>query len=367
MNVWPPSATGKTPLKPRSIRWAGAITMTIAALISYGHVDASQTGAAASSGAEATSTASTTPPETSPAPSGTAGTESGGADEGSVPQGLVFGIPSPLSTEPGEHNINLGIECFADTIGGRVITLDSNLDVNKQVTDFDQLLAQGAQVLPFLPLDHDAFVGPFQRADEAGATVVELYNPNSEAPGSVYENSPAAGEDAVGVVKEQFPDGSKALVIGGPPIPAVTDRINGFIDNAADAGITVLEQRDNLSDNVQDARTLAETLIAKHPDVNVIFGFNDNSAIGAGLAIQAAGIENVLIFGINGTAEGIQAVKDGVITATYDADQFMMGYLAAEAGARIQGGATVEPIALEFTRWTIDNADEWKPSDERCE
>jgi ribose transport system substrate-binding protein len=348
-------------LSSRTIHIAGLAALTVVALTGCGDDDDSS--ATTTAAPAATSAAST--PAASSAPAGS--TAPVGTGDSSVPQGLVFGIPSPLATEPGEHNINLGIECYADTIGGRVITVDSNLDVNKQVTDFDQLIAQGAKVLPFLPLDHDAFVGPFDRAEKAGVTVVELYNPDSAAPGSVYENSPSAGEDAVAMVKEQFPDGSKALVIGGPPIPAVTARIGGFVDNADAAGITVLEQQDNLNDNVQDARTLAETLIAKHPDVNVIFGFNDNSAIGAGLAIQAAGIDDVLIFGINGTAEGIEAVKDGVITATYDADQFMMGYQAAEAGAKIQGGASAEPIGLEFKRWTKDNASEWKPADERCE
>lgn len=340
----------------RTIQLAGLAALTLAALAACGDDD-DDTSSATTEAPVATA------PGASTASAGSTATSGGGG----APEGLVFGIPSPLATEPGEHNINLGIECFAESIGGRVITLDSNLDVNKQVTDFDQLIAQGANVLPFLPLDHDAFVGPFERAADAGVTVVELYNPDSAAPASVFENSPAAGEDAVTMVQEQFPDGAKALVIGGPPIPAVTDRIAGFTDNAEAAGITVLEQQDNLNDNVQDARTLAETLIAKHPDVNVVFGFNDNSAIGAGLAIQAAGIEEVLIFGINGTGEGIQAVKDGVITATYDADQFMMGYQAAEAGATIQGGGTVEPIALDFKRWTADNADEWKPADERCE
>lgn len=280
--------------------------------------------------------------------------------------GLVFGIPSPLATEPGEHNINLGIACYAASIDGRVITLDANLDINKQVTDFDQLLAQGADVLAFLPLDHDAFVGPFERAADAGAVVVELYNPESAAPGSVYENSASAGEDAVLLVADQFPEGAKALVIGGPPIPVIAARISGFTDNAEANGIEILEQQDNLNDNVNDARTLAEALIGKHPDVDVIFAFNDNSAIGAGLAVRAAGLEGVMIFGINGTAEGIQAVKDGVITATYDADQFATGYNAAALGARIVAGQAVEPLAMDFTRWTVDNADEWRPADERC-
>lgn len=278
---------------------------------------------------------------------------------------VTFGIPSPLATEPGEHNINLGITCYADSIGGKVITLDSNLDVNKQISDFDNLLAQGAKVLPFLPLDPNAFEAPFERADDEGAVVVELYNPASTAPGAVYENSRAAGEDALELIAERFPDGATAIVIGGPPIPAVLERIGGFVDNAGDYNIEILEQADNLKDNVEDARVLAEDLFTKHPDAQIVFGFNDNSAIGAGLAAQARGMD-VMIFGINGTPEGVQAVKDGVITATYDADQWGMGYQAAELGVKILNGDTVEPIALSFKRWDESNADEWKPAEERC-
>lgn len=286
-------------------------------------------------------------------------------DDTASGEDIVFGIPSPLATEPGEHNINLGITCYADSIGAEVITLDANLDVNKQISDFDNLLAQGANVLPFLPLDPNAFEGPFERAEENGAIVIELYNPASTAPGSIYEDSRKAGEDAVQMVAEQFPDGAKAIVIGGPPIPAVIERIGGFIDNAATANIEILEQADNLQDNVEDARVLAEDLFTKHPDVQVVFGFNDNSAIGAGLAAEARGLD-LMIFGINGTPDGIQAVTDGTITATYDADQWGMGYRAAEVGAAILEGDSVEPIALDFARWDASNASEWTPSEERC-
>src|SRR4029079_14629916 len=75
--------------------------------------------------------------------------------------GLVYGIPSPLATEPGEHNINSGIKCWADAHRGKLIVLDPNLDVNQQVTDFDSLLAQGPQVLPFVALHLRASNDPF--------------------------------------------------------------------------------------------------------------------------------------------------------------------------------------------------------------
>jgi ribose transport system substrate-binding protein len=300
---------------------------------------------------------------------GAGGTTAAETSAGGVPEdqrGLTYGIPSPLATEPGEHNINLGITCWSDATDGKVITLDSKLDVNKQISDFDNLLAQGADVLPFLPLDPKAFAGPFDRAESAGATVVELYNPGSEAPGAVYEASRQAGEDAVEVVAEEFPDGAKALVIGGPPIPAVLERIGGFKDNAEENNITILEQADNLKDNVDDARALAEDLLTKHPDVDVIFGFNDNSAIGAGLAAKARGLKP-LIFGINGTPQGISAVKDGTITATYEADQFKIGFLGAKSGAEIHAGEQVEPIAVDMVRWDSDSVGDWVPVEERCD
>jgi ribose transport system substrate-binding protein len=280
--------------------------------------------------------------------------------------GITYGIPSPLATEPGEHNINLGIECWADAHDGDVITLDANLDVNKQISDFDTLLARGAQVLPFVPVDPKAFGAPFERAEEAGATVVELYNPESSAPGSVYESSRQAGEDAVKLVRQRFPDGAKAIVIGGPPIPTVLTRIAGFTDNADANGITVVDKADNLKDNVNDARRLADDLLTKHPDVNVIFGFNDNSAIGAGLAAKGRGMRNVLIFGINGTPEGIDAVKRDLITATYEADQFRIGFLGAKMGAEIRAGRKVRPIAVSMKRWDKARVADYPPIDQRC-
>jgi ribose transport system substrate-binding protein len=280
--------------------------------------------------------------------------------------GLVYGIPSPLATEPGEHNINSGIECWAKAHGGKVIVLDSNLDVNKQVTDFDSLLGQGAKVLPFVALDPKAFNGPFGRAKSKGATVVELYNPKTTAPGGVYEQSRQAGMDAAKLVGKAFPKGSKALVIGGPPIPAVIERVKGFTTQAKKHKITILQQQDNLKDNVNDARKLADDLLTKHPDAQVVFSFNDNGAIGAGLAAKARG-KKLMIFGINGTEQGINAVKQGLITATYEADQFKMGYLGAKLGAQLNAGQKVSRlVGVSMVRWDKARVGKWVPFGKRC-
>jgi ABC-type sugar transport system substrate-binding protein len=280
--------------------------------------------------------------------------------------GLVYGIPSPLATEPGEHNINSGVECWAKAHGGRVIVLDSKLDVNQQVTDFDSLLTQGAKVLPFVALDPKAFKGAIARANGKGATVIELYNPKTTAPGGVFEASAQAGIDAAKLVHRKYPNGAKALVIGGPPIPAVIDRIKGFTSQAKKYKIQILASQDNLKDNVNDARKLADDLFTKHPDAQVVFGFNDNAAIGAGLAAKARGLKP-LIFGINGTEEGINAVKSGLITATYEADQFKIGYLGAQLGSQIQAGKKVKTrVPVSMVRWDKASVKKWVPFSKRC-
>jgi ribose transport system substrate-binding protein len=289
----------------------------------------------------------------------------GAGGNGSI-NGLVYGIPSPLATEPGENNINNGVKCWAKAHGGKVTILDSNLDVNKQVTDFDTLLTQGANVLPFVALDPKAFRGPFARAKAKGATVAELYNPGTTAPVGVYESSRQAGMDAAKLVGAKYPSGSKALVIGGPPIPAVLERIKGFTSQAKKYKIQILQQQDNLKDNVNDARTLADDLLTKHPDAQVVFGFNDNSAIGAGLAAKSRGL-HLMIFGINGTEQGISAVKRGLITATYEADQFKIGYLGAKVGAQVHAGMKVQrKVPVSMVRWDKKSVSHWVPFSKRC-
>ena len=151
----------------------------------------------------------------------------GAGGSGSI-NGLVYGIPSPLATEPGENNINNGVKCWANAHNGKVTILDANLDVNKQVTDFDTLLTQGANVLPFVALDPKAFRGPFARAKAKGATVAELYNPGTTAPVGVYESSRQAGMDAAKLVAKKSPNGSKALVIGGPPMTSAFEPFGYF-------------------------------------------------------------------------------------------------------------------------------------------
>ena len=106
--------------------------------------------------------------------------------------------------------------------------------------------------------------------------------------------------------------------------------------------------------------------VRNYPDAQVVFGFNDNSAIGAGLAAKSRGL-HLMIFGINGTEQGINAVKSGLITATYEADQFKIGYLGAKVGSQIHAGLKVSnKVPVSMVRWDKQSVARWVPFAKRC-
>ncbi|NCB00315.1 MAG: hypothetical protein EOM70_13185, partial [Clostridia bacterium] len=51
-------------------------------------------------------------------------------------------------------------------------------------------------------------------------------------------------------------------------------------------------------------------------DIDAIFANNDEMALGAIMALQAAGINDVMVFGIDATPDAVKAVEDGTLTAT---------------------------------------------------
>lgn len=66
-------------------------------------------------------------------------------------------------------------------------------------------------------------------------------------------------------------------------------------------------------------RQVAETLLQAHPDTTIIYAHNDEMAIGAIAALEAAGKvpgKDVLVVSIDGTKDATQAIIDGKMGAT---------------------------------------------------
>ena len=75
-----------------------------------------------------------------------------------------------------------------------------------------------------------------------------------------------------------------------------------------------------------------EALLAKDPDINLVYTINEPAAAGAYEALKAVGKEgSTLIVSVDGGCPGVQNVKDGIIGATSQQYPLKMASMGIEA------------------------------------
>jgi len=93
---------------------------------------------------------------------------------------------------------------------------------------------------------------------------------------------------------------------------------------------------------------VAEALLQAHPDADVIYAHNDEMAIGAIAALEAAGKvpgKDVLVLSIDGGKEAVQAVVDGKIAAVVECNP-RFGPKAFETMMRYAKGEKIDPMII---------------------
>jgi ABC-type sugar transport system substrate-binding protein len=105
--------------------------------------------------------------------------------------------------------------------------------------------------------------------------------------------------------------------------------------------------------NRDEGRKTAEALLQAHPEANVIYAHNDEMAIGAISAIEAAGKKpgkDIIIVSIDGEKDGLQAIIDGKMGATVECNP-KFGPAAFDAAIKYSKGEKIPPIMTNKDRF----------------
>jgi ribose transport system substrate-binding protein len=100
-----------------------------------------------------------------------------------------------------------------------------------------------------------------------------------------------------------------------------------------------------------------ENILQGNKDIQAVFAHNDEMALGAVSALQAAGKSNILVVGFDATDDAVKAVKDGKMAATVAQKPDLIGKTALETAMKVAKGEKVDaniPVALDLI--TKDNA-----------
>lgn len=245
-----------------------------------------------------------------------------------------------------------------------LIITDGQNDSAKQVADVESLLAQNIDVLMISPLTQQALTPVVADAMAASIPVVEMDRKvNTDT--TIYisaENEPIGRQAGQFFADTLGGKGNIVVIEGTAGASAAIERQAGFEEILAkypDMHIIARQNADFLREGA--AKFMEDVLQRFGPgEIDGVYTHNDEMALGALTAIEAAGRSaEIMVTGVDGQNNAIQAVKDGKLFAT-----FTFPWVAPEGiqyAYRICAGEPIENKTVILDSYTItqENADEW--------
>ena len=255
-------------------------------------------------------------------------------------------------TNPFFVKMKEGAEAKAAELG---ITLKSYAgkidgDHEAQVSAIEACIADGAKGILITASDTKAIVDSVKAARDAGLLVIALdtpLDPIDAADATFATDNFLAGELigkwAAATLGAEAANAKIALLdlaIAQPSVDVLRDQgfLQGFGIDLADPAKWGDETdprivgHDVTAGNEEGGLKAMESLLAKDPEINVVYTINEPAAAGAYEALKAVGREGeVLIVSVDGGCPGVTNVKDGVIGATSQQYPLQMASLGIEA------------------------------------
>ena len=252
-----------------------------------------------------------------------------------------------------------GIKARCEELGVEVVGYDSGNDAANDMTNMEDLINLGVDIILYNPVDSDAGEAVVELANAAGIPVVTIDRGVNGgevvchiASDNVY-GAELAAQYIVDLLGEE--GGAVAEVQGMAGASAATDRHTGF-DNVMGAAenITVVSSQIGNWDRTQ-AMTIMENVLTSNPEVKAVFCANDVMALGVVEACQANGRDDIIIVGFDADDDAIAAIQEGTMKGTIQQLPETMGVTGVDVALAYLAGEEVEPfIGVEVALVTAE-------------
>ena len=276
----------------------------------------------------------------------------------------LIGMSQANKAEPWRTAMNQQLETAAKAAGFDIVFADAAQDNAKQVSDIENFLTQGVDLLVVSPNEAAPLTDEINKVWKACIPVIVLDRniTNTDYTMFIGANNVAIGKSAGQYVAKWCTDNKhnpcNVIEIRGlEGAPPAKDRGDGFRAGIADNPNVKIIASQNADWLREKAVPAADAMLRANDKVDVIYGHNDPMAEGAYLAAQAAGrdLKNILFVGIDGLPTpdgGIESVLQGRIGVSHI---YPTGGKQAIAWAKlILTKAVVPPLWVELPFQTID-------------
>ncbi len=253
---------------------------------------------------------------------------------------------------------------------------DGNNDCQKQLDQVNAFIAKGVDAIMVIPADAEAIVPAIKACNNQDIPVIVFGNPANDGDYIfVGSDNYASGYLQGEYMAQILPENAKVLYAAG-----TSGLDHAYLRRLAvhtaleDAGRTDVEFLDDQDcDYVKDtAMETCDAWIQKYSDgkggvtFDAIICANDQMALGCVESLKGAGVlttaGEIQVTGIDGTDDGLEAVKDGYMVQTVLQDA--PGQAEAALGALediMNGGEVQDEYTVPYQSVTTENIDDYWP------
>lgn len=247
-----------------------------------------------------------------------------------------------------------GAEAKAKELGYELVVTDAQDDPAKQAGQVDDLIQKKVGVILLNPCNSDAAKTMVEKAAKAKIPVISVDRGvnGAEVLSHIASDNVAggvmAGEELLALVG---PNANVVELQGIPGASAAVDRGTGF-HQAVDGKLNVVASQP-ADFNRDKGFTVMQNIIQANKGIKGVFAHNDEMALGAVKALEAAGLKDVVVIGFDATDDAVAAVKAGTMKATVAQKPALIGSMAVETAVKQLKGEKVEkviPVPLELVK-----------------
>ncbi|MDR1427970.1 MAG: D-ribose ABC transporter substrate-binding protein [Bifidobacteriaceae bacterium] len=245
-----------------------------------------------------------------------------------------------------------------------------NNDPQRQAELVDAAISQKAVAIVLDPAGADESIGVVTKATDAGIPVFLInaeINQEGVAKAQIIANNAQGAELGGQYFAEQMGGKGKFVELFGNPTdnnaPVRSNAYHSVIEQYPDLELL---QTETANWNRDEGFQKMEILLQAHPDLTGVLSGNDEMALGAIAAIEAAGKvpgKDVLVMGFDGSPDAVEAIESGKLLGTVlqpivaETEE-----LVKQLGAYLKSGSTgadAEKQAMDCVLITPDNTDEY--------
>lgn len=266
----------------------------------------------------------------------------------------VFGVSYMTMNNPFYKIINNEILKVVEKNNDTLITLDPELDVDKQNEQIYKFIDQKVDGIFINPIDFEQIEPALQAAKRENIPVIIIDAPVSDESlvnCTIVSDNYDAGVQCAKDMMERL-DSANIVLLKHTTAKSAKERIEGFlsvIDNNEKYKVINEAECDG---QLEIAMPKMQEIIEETPDIDVVMALNDPSALGALAALEKNNKNDVMVYGIDGTPE-IKALigRNQMIVGTVAQSPIKMGQIAVENMYNILNGKKIEkniiiPISL---------------------